>query len=138
MFETLVFAMETYFGSLFEDLGTILLNQEHNMVVLLCDEHLLKLPLEAMKIFHAPGIKSLSRDFSFQMFYYRYKQRDLGNIVSYNFLFDLEIDFNISTDDLQLYLTLLLSCLKMVRHTLKILLPARFLRRVSPFWDIMH
>ena len=107
MFETLVFAMETYFGSLFEDLGTILLNQEHNMVVLLCDEHLLKLPLEAMKIFHAPGIKSLSRDFSFQMFYHRYKQRDLGNIVSYNFLFDLEIDFNISTDDLQLYLTLL-------------------------------
>lgn len=107
MFETLVVAMETYFGSLFEDLGTILLNQEHNMVVLLCDEHLLKLPLEAMKIFHAPGIKSLSRDFSFQMFYYRYKQRDLGNIVSYNFLFDLEIDFNISTDDLQLYLTLL-------------------------------
>ena len=40
-------------------------------VVILADNHLLKLPLEAMKIFQQNNIISVSRDFSLQMLYHR-------------------------------------------------------------------
>ena len=40
-------------------------------VVLLADEWLLQLPLEALEIFAVPQITSLSRDFSLQFHYHR-------------------------------------------------------------------
>ena len=91
MFETLLIAMETYLGTLYKELGTILLNQEHEMIVLLCDEYLLGLPLEAMSIFQSRGIKSLSRDFSLQMFYYRFKLREVGG----TYIFHISRNFSV-------------------------------------------
>ena len=40
-------------------------------VVLLADEWLLQLPLEALKVFAVPQITSISRDFSLQFHYHR-------------------------------------------------------------------
>lgn len=42
--------------------------------VILADPDLLKLPLEALRVFQSDGIVSLSRDFSLQLFFHRYFQ----------------------------------------------------------------
>lgn len=49
--------------------------------ILLADTDLLELPLEALKVFQADSIASLSRDFSLQMFYHRFFQDNpTGNL----------------------------------------------------------
>ncbi|XP_060585472.1 cilia- and flagella-associated protein 46-like isoform X2 [Ruditapes philippinarum] len=42
--------------------------------ILLADPELMELPLEALKVFQAESIVSLTRDFSLQLFYHRYHQ----------------------------------------------------------------
>ena len=54
-------------------------------VVLLADEWLLQLPLEALNVLSVPEITSLSRDFSLQMHYYRLHYGDgTGNLINYS------------------------------------------------------
>lgn len=74
-FDALVTAIEAYFGNVLTQIQkSFEQDTALEFVVLLADEHLLELPLEAMSIFKKPEIKSLSRDFSLQMFYHRFKQ----------------------------------------------------------------
>jgi len=80
-FDTIIVAMEAYMGVICKQLEVALSSEEHEMVVLLCDEFLLELPLEALSIFQTSNIKSLSRDFSLQAFYHRYKQGENSDTV---------------------------------------------------------
>lgn len=78
-FDALVTALEAYFGNVLTQVQkSFEQDTAQEFVVLLADEHLLELPLEAMSIFKKPEIKSLSRDFSLQMFYHRFKQGEPG------------------------------------------------------------
>ena len=78
-FENLMTAMEAYFGVALTKIKKSI-NQEPipETIVILADDSLLELPLEALGIFKRPEIKSLSRDFSLQMFYHRFKQGECG------------------------------------------------------------
>ena len=74
-FETLVAATEAYLGSLLkvveDGMRTSCMPES---VVILADPQLMELPLEALGVFHLEGIKSVSRDFSLQIFHNRYVQ----------------------------------------------------------------
>lgn len=48
------------------------------VVIILADQHLLELPLEALELFRSDNVDSISRDISLQMFYHRYHVDDTG------------------------------------------------------------
>jgi hypothetical protein len=55
--------------------------------ILLADPELMELPLEALKVFQAESIVSLTRDFSLQLFYHRYHQDNPeGEVYSLSFV----------------------------------------------------
>ena len=82
-------AIEAYFGVVLTKIKNAL-NHETvpESIVILADDSLLELPLEALSIFNKPEIKSLSRDFSLQMFYHRYKQGECGKFNCKCFITD--------------------------------------------------
>lgn len=68
----------------------LLLSEHGESVVVLADSLLLELPLEALAVLQGPGISSISRDFSLQVFYTRLYMDEQGkhdqNFLNLNLL----------------------------------------------------
>ncbi|XP_048585353.1 cilia- and flagella-associated protein 46 isoform X2 [Nematostella vectensis] len=80
LFQDVVAAVEAYLDPVLTKLQPAL-NPEtiSDAVVLLADDQLLRLPLEALTTFMIPRVTSLSRDFSLQFLYHRLHQSEDGD-----------------------------------------------------------
>ncbi|CAH1258233.1 CFAP46 [Branchiostoma lanceolatum] len=70
-FSELVGQMEDYLKPIISQFDAIFSQTQDDYILLLADQWLMQLPLEALNILQNTGISSLSRDFSLQMLYHR-------------------------------------------------------------------
>ncbi|XP_019625811.1 PREDICTED: cilia- and flagella-associated protein 46-like isoform X2 [Branchiostoma belcheri] len=70
-FLELVGQMEDYLKPIISQFDAIFSQTQDDYILLLADQWLMQLPLEALNILQNTGISSLSRDFSLQMLYHR-------------------------------------------------------------------
>ncbi|XP_065072026.1 cilia- and flagella-associated protein 46-like isoform X1 [Rhopilema esculentum] len=78
-FDEMVVAMEAYCGTIIPQLQESLTQEPAvERLVILADADLHKLPLEALPVFANSDIRSISRDFSLQIFHHRITQGELA------------------------------------------------------------
>ena len=56
-------------------------------IVILADHDLLEFPLECLSVFRNSDVTSVSRDFSLQFFYQRFKKGEAGENLDYYYFF---------------------------------------------------
>ena len=79
LFECLITALEAYLAPLLNLIDRALLVEPvPQTVVILADHDLLEFPLECLSVFRNCDDCSVSRDFSLQFFYQRFKRGDVG------------------------------------------------------------
>ena len=79
-FDELIITTEAYLGSVLQQITKNLqIDPIPETVIILADSELMHLPLEALPTFRLADIKSVSRDFSLQIFFHRIKV-ELGKL----------------------------------------------------------
>ncbi len=75
-------------------INLVLLNSEKvvpETVVILADEHLLRLPLESLSVLKSTQVQCLARDLSLQMHYYRFHSTADVSGINANDLFTVTV-----------------------------------------------